>query len=135
MKHTFSGLRVAVRERNRINKYIAAIISGTENTVPDSQQKTLETFDACMTKVFNDYLEYLEHWVLLHHNTLQKSLLEEEFEFSLTVVKHIENGHEMLANKYANILGRILERSAERLLEKIDDFSSDISKEDVNSLK
>ncbi|KAL1505934.1 hypothetical protein ABEB36_005380 [Hypothenemus hampei] len=134
MRELKEGLRVAVKERERIEKYIAAVKSGTD-TIPDNHQKIIETFEQCSLKVFKDYLHYLEQWVLYHHDTFQKNLLEEEFKFSLSVVKYVENGEELLSNKYANILGNILEGITVRLMEKVDDFSEEISKEDVNSLK
>lgn len=108
--------------------------SGIEE-IPDAHLNTLETFEECMVKVFQDYLEYLGQWVLFHHNTFQKNLLEEEFKFSLSIVKHMEKGNELLANKYANMLGNIMERIAVRLLKKIDEFLDEVSKEDVNTLK
>ncbi|XP_066255609.1 mitogen-activated protein kinase kinase kinase 4 isoform X2 [Euwallacea similis] len=134
MRELKEGLRIAATERERIDKYIAAVKSGTD-ALPECNSDILGTFEKCMTKVFKDYLDYLEQWVLFHHNTFQKNLLEEEFIFSRTIVKYIESGNELLSNKYANILGSILDRSALRLLEKIDEFSHEISKEDVNTLK
>ncbi|ENN72954.1 hypothetical protein YQE_10425, partial [Dendroctonus ponderosae] len=134
MRELKEGLRIAARERDRVDTYIAAVKSGTE-TMPDTHKETLATFEVCMMKVFKDYLEYLEQWVLFPHNTFQKNLLEEDFKFSLSVMKYIENGNQLLANKYAHILSSILERIAVRLLEKIDEFLDEISKEDVNTLK
>jgi len=73
--------------------------------------------------------------VLFHHNTFKKTLLEEEFHFSLSVVKYIQGGGKLLGNKYAIILGSILERIAKRLLKRIDEYMREIRKDDVNTLK
>ncbi|CAG9765356.1 unnamed protein product [Ceutorhynchus assimilis] len=134
MRELKEGLKIAALERNRINKYIVAVESGGES-LPDFQYKILDDFQNCMVKVFKDYLEYLEHWVSFSRNTFHKNLLEEEYYFSLSVVNNIEKGNELLASKYAKILGSILERIATRLMQKIDEFLHEISKEDVNTLK
>lgn len=134
MRELKEGLRIAAKERERIEKYITAIKSKTDKEL-FCHCKRLETFDECMVKVFKDYLNYLGQWILLHHNTFQKTLLEEEFLFSLSIVKYIENGNELLVNKYANILGSILERIAGRLLRRIDEYLQEIKKDDPNTLK
>ncbi|XP_076250455.1 mitogen-activated protein kinase kinase kinase 4 isoform X2 [Rhynchophorus ferrugineus] len=134
MRELKEGLKIASKERERTQKYIETVKSGTDK-VPECHVKRLKTFDECMTKVFKDYLDYLEQWVLFHHNTFQKNLLEEEYNFSVSVIKNIENGNQLLGTKYGTILGTILERITERLLKKIDECLEEISKEDMNMIK
>ncbi|XP_030753033.1 mitogen-activated protein kinase kinase kinase 4 [Sitophilus oryzae] len=133
MRELKEGLRIASKERDRVEKYIAAVKSGCDK-IPDCHLQRIQVFDDCVLKVFKDYLEYLEQWVLFHHNTFQKNLLEEEYNFSFSVVKHIDRGNELLGTKYGNILGTILERIATRLLKKIDEFLDEVNK-DVDTLK
>lgn len=71
MRELKEGLKIAATERERLLSYLEAAKSGTnENT--DSVIKKLNAFDDCMLRIFRDYLDYLEEWALLHHDTFQK---------------------------------------------------------------
>ncbi|XP_050312904.1 mitogen-activated protein kinase kinase kinase 4 isoform X2 [Anthonomus grandis grandis] len=133
MRELKEGLRVAVTERDRVDRYLKTF--GHEHRLPPAHTKTLDDFSNCLLAVFRDYLGYLEQWVLLHHDTFQKNLLEEEFRFSLGVIKHIEGGGELLSDKYVAILSRILERIADRLMKKVDGFLVTIGEEGRGTLK
>ncbi|KAJ8933736.1 hypothetical protein NQ314_013829, partial [Rhamnusium bicolor] len=134
MRELKEGLRVASIERERFCQYIEAGTVRTQEKV-DTFTDKLAQFDDCVVKIFTDYLDYLEQWALLHHNTFQKNLLEEEHQFSLGIIKFIPGGNEMLSCKMSNILGSILRRISDRLMKRIEEVLKAISKEDESNLK
>ncbi|KAJ8914598.1 hypothetical protein NQ315_017303 [Exocentrus adspersus] len=134
MRELKQGLKVATTEREHSIQYVKAAISGTNESV-EQFIETRDRFEQCTLKVFTDYLDYLEQWVLLHQNSFQKSLLEEEYQFSCDIVKFIPGGKELLVGKFCNILGSILKRISERLLKRIDSVLEEIPKEQDRQLK
>ncbi|VEN46850.1 unnamed protein product [Callosobruchus maculatus] len=127
MRELKDGIKVAVSERERTCSYIESAISGTNEKV-DSFTEQLARFDDCVLRVFNDYLDYLEQWVLLYNHTFQKNLLEDEYYFCLEMCTVIPDGKEIVGRKFSFILGTILQRIGQRLLKRIDE----VLEEEVN---
>lgn len=72
---------------------------------------------------------------LLQHDSFQKSLLEEEYNFCRDVVESIPKGREMISGKFCAILASILYSVGNRLLERIEELSKDCHKDDDLSIK
>lgn len=134
MRELKEGLRIATKERERSVEYVKAALSGTNENVQQFLEKR-DKFEQCILRIFTDYLEYVEQWVLLHHNSFQKSFLEEENQFSWSIVKYIPGGEELLGGKFLNILGSILKRIADRLLKRIEHVLEGIPKDNDSILK
>ncbi|CAH1963334.1 unnamed protein product [Acanthoscelides obtectus] len=128
MRELKEGLKLAVAERKRTCGYIESAISGTKEKV-DSFNVQLASFDDCVSRIFNDYLDYLEQWILLYNHTFQKNLLEDEYDFCLEMCEIIPNGKELIGRKFSFILGTILQRIGDRLLKRIDE----VLEEEVNN--
>ncbi|KAJ8934430.1 hypothetical protein NQ318_017131 [Aromia moschata] len=134
MRELKEGLRIATTERKRFCEYLEAATAGTDESVEAFSQH-LTTFDDCTKKIFANYLDYLEQWALLYHNTFQKNLLEEEFQFSCGIVELITGGKEMLCNKFSYILSNIMLCIGDRLMTRITEMLDAIPKEDESVLK
>lgn len=133
MRELKEGLKVATQQKEKILKYIGVI---SENKKPsDVFEEKLKNYNDCMLRVFSDYLDYLEQWALLHHETFQKNLLEEEWHFSCNVIKHIPGGSELLGKKFVFILCSILKSVAERMHDRIEEVLCNMPKDDKNMIK
>ncbi|KAF5306496.1 hypothetical protein FQR65_LT07324 [Abscondita terminalis] len=113
------GLRVATKYRERVLNYFeaAAIDVKTNDTV----KSRLEEFDNNLLLVFELYLEYVQQWALLQHDTFQKSLLEDEWGFCCDIVRHIPGGSESAGKHFCRILNLMLDYIGERLLGRIEE--------------
>lgn len=131
MRELKEGLKIATVQRQRFAEYIDSVLTGTSET-KDVYQKNIDAFEDSLCKVFADYLEYLESWALLQHESFQKSLLEEEWKFSCEIVKHIPGGDAVLGNKFSSILSSMLNGVGERLIEKIDELYGNFKKDSEN---
>lgn len=98
---------------------------------PDFRSK-LNDFDASLLKVYELYLEYLEKWALLDHDTFQKSLLEEEWAFSSDIVEHIPNGFKVASKRFCLILSMMLSSTGEKLLGRIDELANVLEAKQVD---
>ncbi|XP_018571882.1 mitogen-activated protein kinase kinase kinase 4, partial [Anoplophora glabripennis] len=134
MRELKEGLRIATEERKRSIEYGKAALSGTNENLQHFLEKR-DKFEQCTLKVFTDYLEYVEQWVLLHQNSFQKNFLEEENQFSRSIIEFIPGGEELLVGKFSNILGAILKRIADRLLQRIEHVLEGIPKDNDGILK
>lgn len=92
----------------------------------------MDAFDDSLLKVFSDYLEYVETWALLHHDSFQKYMFEEEWNFSREIAASIPGACKVLADKFSAILSAMLHLVAERLLERIDELCTNFRK-DIDS--
>lgn len=131
MRELKEGLKIATVQKQRFVEYIETVLIGTSET-KETYQKNMDAFDDSLCKVFADYLDYLEKWALLHHESFQKSLLEEEWKFCCEIVWHIPSGTEILGNKFSSILLAMLNGVGERLIEKIDDLYAHFKKDTEN---
>lgn len=120
------GIRVAAKYRQRVLQYLDAVLC--DHGVEDLTQQRLNDFDKNLLKVFELYLEYVETWAVLQHDTFQKSLLEEEWNFSCEIVQHIPGGSEASGKKFCRILNLILDSICERLLGRIEECGSTFRK-------
>ncbi|KAJ3666937.1 hypothetical protein Zmor_002358 [Zophobas morio] len=134
MRELKEGLKVATQQKDKILKYIDGALSDTKENNEVYADK-IRDFDECMLRVFSDYLDYLEQWALLHHETFQKNLLEEEWHFSCHVIKHVPGGSELLGRKFCYILCTILKTVAERLRDRIEDVLGNVPGEDKSVMK
>ncbi|KAJ8982782.1 hypothetical protein NQ317_018195 [Molorchus minor] len=91
----------------RFTPYLVAATAGTTEKI-ESYTKQFENLTTVLLKFSLTIWNTLERWALLHHNTFQKNLLEEEFQFSCEIIRSIPNGKEMLSTKFSYILGCIL---------------------------
>lgn len=131
MRELKEGLKIATVQRERFVEYIETVLIGTSET-KDVYQKNMDAFDDSLCKVFADYLDYVEKWALLQHESFQKSLLEEEWKFSCEIVKLIPGGETILGNKYSSIISSMLNGVGERLIEKIDELYANFKKDPQN---
>lgn len=120
MRELKEGIKIATLQRKRFLEYAEAILKGT-NESQELFKKNMDAFDESLYKVFGDYLEYLEQWALLQHDSFQKSLLEEEWNFCKEIVENIPGGCKLLAEKFCLILSTMLTSIGERLLERIEE--------------
>ncbi|EEZ98383.1 mitogen-activated protein kinase kinase kinase 4 [Tribolium castaneum] len=134
MRELKEGLKVATQQKEKILKYIDGAISDSKKP-NDVFEEKMRDYNECMLRVFSDYLDYLEQWALLHHETFQKNLLEEEWHFSCNVIKYIPGGSELLGKKFVFILCSILKSVAERLHDRIEDVLCNMPKDDKNMIK
>lgn len=131
MRELKEGLKISTLQRRRFIEYIETVLVGTVETKA-MYQKNLDAFDDSLCKVFADYLDYLEQWALLHHESFQKSLLEEEWKFCRDLIEHIPRGDEMLGDKFSSIISSMLSGVGERLIERIDELYSNFRKDSEN---
>ncbi|KAF5299190.1 hypothetical protein FQA39_LY02363 [Lamprigera yunnana] len=113
------GIRVATKYRERVIGYIEAAIDTVEAN--DNIKKRLNELDKNLLLVFELYLEYVEQWGLLQHDTFQKSLLEDEWSFSCEIVKFIPGGLQSAGKKFCRILNLMLDHIGEHLLGRIEE--------------
>lgn len=133
MRELKEGLKVATVQKEKIETFIKSAVSGTKET--EYARIKLEDFDKCMLEVFNDYLDYLEQWALLDHETFQKNLLEEEWYFACDLIEYIPGGAIVLGEKFSFILASILKNVSHRLSERIEEVLGSMPKEDKNMIK
>lgn len=72
------------------------------------------------------YLDYLEQWALLSHETFQKSHLEEEWAFVQETSPHIPDGQNLSQDKFCIIVSAMLEGIGVQLISRIDELLSSI---------
>jgi mitogen-activated protein kinase kinase kinase 4 len=134
MRELKEGLKISTHQKDKLLKYIDGAISDTKEP-SDAFEDKLKDYNECMLRVFSDYLDYLEQWALLHHETFQKNLLEEEWHFSCEVIKHIPGGSELLGKKFCFILCTILKTVSERLRDRVEEVLSNMPSDDKNQIK
>lgn len=132
MRELKEGLKMATVQRQRFIEHIDTVLIGT-NESKDTFKKNMDAFDDSLRQVFSDYLEYLEQWALLQHDSFQKSLLEEEWKFSCEIVTHIPGGSKMLGYKFCTILATMINSFGERLIERIDELYDNFKKDIDNA--
>lgn len=138
MRELKEGLKIATLERQRFVGYIETMMMGQTES-KEVFKRSLDAFDDSLFKVFADYLEYFEQWALLQHDTFQKSLLEEEWNFSCEIVPNISGASKLLASKFSSILSSMLHSVGERLIERIAElytsFKNEIEEQDDSIFK
>lgn len=134
MRELKEGLKVATQQKDKIKNYIEDALSDTRDQ-GEALYDRLKDFDDCMLKIFSDYLDYVEQWALLHHETFQKNLLEDEWNFSCRVIDYIPGSSELLGKKFSFILCTILRSVAERMNDRIQEVIVHMHREDKNQLK
>lgn len=138
MRELKEGLKIATIERARFVGYIDTIMM-TENECREVFQRSLDAFDDSLLKVFSDYLDYFEQWALLQHDSFQKSLLEEEWNFSCEIVPNVAGAAKLLAAKFSSILAQMLHSVGERLIERIAElyngFKNEVEGQDDTTFK
>ncbi|KAK4881354.1 hypothetical protein RN001_004673 [Aquatica leii] len=113
------GIRVATKYRERVLNYIEA--AAVDIKTNDTIKQRLEVFDKNLLLVFELYLEYVEQWALLQHDTFQKSLLEDEWNFCCETVQYVPGGSESAGKKFCRIVNLMLDYIGERLLGRIEE--------------
>ena len=132
MRELKEGIKIATKQRQRIIMYLHTALQD-KGCVKDWYVDKLDALDRSLLQVFNDYLEYMEQWALLEHDTFQKNMLEEEWNFICEQVPYIMGGWTSAIQKICKILCTMLQSIGERLMERIENASV-ISKEygDIN---
>lgn len=113
------GIRVATKYRQRVLGYVEAALNNSE--IQGTVKERITEFDKSLLQVFELYLEYMEEWALLQHETFQKSLLEEEWNYSCDIVRHIPGGWEVAGKKFCRVLRLMLGSIGERMLGRIEE--------------
>lgn len=132
MRELKEGIRVATKYRQRVLGYIEAVFNDLEIGV--AMKLRMKNFEDSLLQVFELYLEYVEQWSLLEHDTFQKCLLEDEWNFSCEIVQFVVGGSEVVGKKFCRILKLMLESIGERLLGRIEECASalQVKQDDTN---
>lgn len=131
MRELKEGIKIAILQRERTIRYIETAVG--ENYA--SYDKNIAAFDSSLQSLFEIYLEYFEKWALLHQNSYQKNLLEDEWKFCSLVVGNITDGKVVADKTFCTILCTLLNVIGERLLGRIDEFVLDVQskeRDDIN---
>lgn len=129
MREWKEGLNIAMIQRNRAEKYISGVGQSTDLSI-DGYVSKLKNFDECMEQFFMAYLEYLENWALLEHETFQKNLLEDEWDYCCEIIQCIPNKKKALEQKFCEILSSILRNISQRLVEKVEEIVNSVQDEE-----
>lgn len=135
MREMKEGIRIAVLQRQRVHMHFEEVLSEKE-VMLDNYQVSFNSFDVSLYEVLKVYLEYLEHWALLHHETFQKSLIEEEWSFVQETAPHIPGGQKLASEKFCIIVSAMLNEIGERLLSQVEELITNLQpsiEEDSNA--
>lgn len=119
------GIRIAVLHRQRFLLHFDTALQDSELML-ENYQTLVKEFDNALNEVFKLYLDYLEQWALLCHDTFQKSLLEEEWGFVLETSQYIPDGQKLSQYKFCKIVSDMLENIGDQLLSRIDELVSSL---------
>ncbi|XP_031337464.1 mitogen-activated protein kinase kinase kinase 4 isoform X2 [Photinus pyralis] len=113
------GIRIATQYKERVVGYTEAALSDIQTN--DLVNTHLEKYNSSLLLVFELYLDYVKQWALLQHDTFQKSLLEDEWNFCCDIVQFIPDASQAAGKQFCNILNLMLESIGERLLRRIEE--------------
>lgn len=126
MREMKEGIRIAVVHGQRVLLNFETALEDDIGITTSGFQTLIKNFDNTLTEVFKVYLDYLEQWAMLSHETFQKSLLEEEWCFVLETSPYIPDGQKWSSFKFCKIVSDMLGNIGDQLLLRIDEIISSI---------
>lgn len=132
MREMKEGIRIAALHRQRVLLHFETALHDSE-TLLENYQSAVKAFDSSLSEVFKVYLDYLEQWAMLSHDSIHKSLLDEEWAFCQETSPYIPDGKKLASNKFCIIVSTMLQGIGEQLLSSIDDIVSTLQPEENNT--
>ncbi|XP_026682854.1 mitogen-activated protein kinase kinase kinase 4 [Diaphorina citri] len=103
------GIRLAVLNKQRYLRHVSVALRAEEDSVKETFNRPIHSFDESMQRVLELYLKYLQEWVnIVQQEVIKKYILEEEWVFVKSISPHIPGGRALCGASFCQMASSML---------------------------
>ncbi|KAL1459113.1 hypothetical protein WDU94_011120 [Cyamophila willieti] len=103
------GIRIAVLNKQRYLRHVTVALRAEEDSVKETFNRPIVSFDESLQQVLELYLKYLQEWVnIVQQEAIKKYILEEEWAFVKSISPHIPGGRARCGSSFCQMASSML---------------------------